>query len=90
MADKFSTHLYDAGGGYVGTLESEHDLMGDPYVRDQALEHGGKTYVWNQRNMRWQEPAGTLKVSGKLSHPDSMEGDKPITAHQVTDTKQDK
>lgn len=66
MADKddkeqFPVNLHDVNGGMVGTADHDEDLL-NPALRDHLVESGGKTYAWNQRNARWTEVAGTIKL----------------------------
>jgi hypothetical protein len=75
MADEekvvYPVRLYDANGEYLGEAESEHDLDGNAALREQNVEHRGKTYRWDTRTSRWMEHAGTIKIGGKLETPEA-------------------
>lgn len=63
MAEKktYEVNLYDANGAYVGTAEHDEDML-DPAMRTKVLESGGKQYTWDQRNGRWIETGGVVKI----------------------------
>lgn len=67
--------LYDANGAQTGTAEAE-----DEPGREGVVEHGGKTYVWNQRNAQWREAAATVKLKGSATAAAPAEGPKVSTS----------
>lgn len=70
MADKKNTvpvRLWAAEGG-EHVAEVEYELPEDG-VQPQAIEHGGKLYVWNQRNSQYRQ-VDAVKSSGKADAAD--------------------
>ena len=64
----YPVNLYDANGGYVGTVEHEHDVNAD---RDRPLTAGGKTYAYQARADRWMEVGEPHEVKGKPKQPEA-------------------
>ena len=61
MAEKYPARLYDAQGMHVADIESDEDLTAAT-ARENVVEAGGKTYIWNQRNGQWRPATGTVKI----------------------------
>lgn len=57
----YPTLLYDANGGFVGSVDYDED-MAAPENRNRVVESGGKNYLWNQRNARFEEAGDTVKL----------------------------
>jgi len=58
----YPVNLYDPNGGFVGTVEHEHDVNAD---RDRPLTAGGKTYVYQARSDRWVQVGEPHEIKGK-------------------------
>ena len=54
----------------VDTVEHDSDLLAGE-MRTAVLEHGGKTYLWDQRNAQWRQATDTVSLgrAAKASEP---------------------
>lgn len=65
MAEKqmVPVRLWDEASNVVAEVEYDAEDVPEGALRPDVLEHGGKTYVWNQRNGQYRI-ASPVKVGG--------------------------